>query len=56
MIWPLSLRLQGDLSSHQVKALKEYKPVDFVGVFFCTVLVTWNRINYDFKNWNKLRI
>lgn len=33
MIWPLSLRLQGDLSSHQVKALKEYKPVDFV-VFF----------------------
>lgn len=30
---PLILRLQGDLSPHQVKALKEYKPVDFV-LFF----------------------
>lgn len=33
---PLSLilRLQGELSPHQVKALKEYKPVDFVVFFF----------------------
>lgn len=45
MTLPLSLRLQGDLSAHHMKSLKEYEPVDFVGFFLhCVSKLEQNKL------------